>query len=56
MVQQHKLPRTYQWIVVNPPWLSSSKMGGESLMMDGVYDESHMLRHSFALASTFLDI
>jgi methylase of polypeptide subunit release factors len=52
MIQEHKLPKTFDWIVVNPPWLSSSKMEGESVMLDGVYDDSHMLRHSFTLAST----
>jgi hypothetical protein len=39
-MQEYKLPKTYDWIAINPPWLISSKMEGESVLTDGVYDNS----------------
>lgn len=37
---EYKFPKSYDWIVVNPPWLIASKSDSESALTDGVYDHS----------------
>jgi hypothetical protein len=40
---------------VNPPWIPASKLEGESVIADGVYDKnSKMLTSSLKLASISL--
>jgi methylase of polypeptide subunit release factors len=48
---EYKLPKQFDWIVINPPWLVSSKFEGESVLTDGVYDNSDMLKNALKLSS-----
>lgn len=49
-----QLPKTFDFITINPPWLVASKMEGESLVADGVYDKNAaMLENSIKLASNY---
>lgn len=36
---QYRLPKVFDYILINPPWISAPKMQGESVLADGVYDE-----------------
>lgn len=47
---EHKFPKTFDWIVINPPWLIASKADSESALTDGVYDHSDMLRNALQLS------
>jgi methylase of polypeptide subunit release factors len=33
-----KLPKAFDWILINPPWLAASRLDGESAIGEGVYD------------------
>lgn len=50
-MSEFKKPHKFDWIVINPPWLVSSKIEGESALADAVYDDSLMLKNSLKLAS-----
>lgn len=49
---EFKLPKKFDWIVINPPWIAASRMEGESSLADAVYDDSNMLVNSLQLSST----
>lgn len=49
------MPKQFDCIVINPPWLAASRLQGDSGIGDGVYDEKGlMLQNSIRLASTHL--
>jgi methylase of polypeptide subunit release factors len=45
------MPKQFDWIVINPPWIAASRMEGESSLADAVYDDSNMFENSLLLAS-----
>ena len=52
MTMEHKLQKAFDLIFINPPWISASKLAGNSVIGDGVYDkDSQMLINSLTLAS-----
>jgi hypothetical protein len=38
-----RLPSLFDWIILNPPWMAASKLPGESVIVDGVYDKDFLM-------------
>lgn len=54
---EFKVPKKFDYVIINPPWLSASKFEGESMIAEGVYDKDSMvLENSLKLASTLYTI
>ncbi len=49
---EYKIQKQFDLIFINPPWIAASKLEGDSVIGDGIYDkDSKMLINSLTLAS-----